>query len=152
MTGLSERLKACIAIEQAAAEIYHGFVALFPEAADFWRELALEEENHVHILIAARGYLAGGRLPEYAVPPYPLIEGTLDLAHAIRERIKKGDITLKEALDQALYLETSVTESYFREIMTVETKSEALSNLQKLVTDTKSHAESIKEFMKGMGF
>jgi hypothetical protein len=149
---LSTRILACIEVESTAAEIYHLFGKMFPEARQFWYDLAMEEENHASILAIGWGLSRVGRLPEHAVPEsLPLIRKSLELAQEIKKKAEAGEVTLKEALEMSVELESAITEKYFSEVMTKETDSSAIEKLQRLVTDTESHIKKIRDFMVEKG-
>jgi bacterioferritin (cytochrome b1) len=149
---LSERLKACIAVESNVAEIYHTFRKMFPEARDFWHQLAMEEENHAAILAVGEGFHRVGKLPDYFVPDsLPLINQSLTFIKEVQRRIEEEDISLKEALELSLQLERTMEESYLYEIITKETDSKMISKLQKLAVDTGSHIKQIEDYKAGKG-
>lgn len=150
---LGARIDRCIAVESACAEIYHAFSEMFPEARDFWRQLALEEENHVAILIVGKGFQRVGKLPEDFMPPSEQALSTVCMkAEIMKRKVRSERVSLPEALEIALSLEKLLCESYFMEIMAVRTDSEVLSRLQKLHIFTKSHVEKIREFIRSRGF
>lgn len=146
---LSDRIEACIAIEVTFAEIYHALSDMFPEERNFFRELASEEENHAAILAVGRGYEKAGKLPPEVVPDSIVpIQGTLDNALNFKAKIAAGSIAIGEALATMLQFEESTCDSYFHEMMTRESDSKVITNLQKLLIDTRSHAEKIRELIK----
>jgi hypothetical protein len=150
---LGSRIDRCIAVETACAEIYHAFSEMFPEARDFWRQLALEEENHATILIVGKGLQRTGKLPEDFMPPSGKALSTVCLkAEVMKRKVRSGKISLSEALEMALSLEKLLCESYFMEMMAMRTDSEALARLQRLHVFTKSHVEKIREFVRSAGF
>jgi rubrerythrin len=149
MDDLSERIEACIDVENAVAEIYNAFSNNFPEARSFFRELSKEEENHATVLAVARGYHRIGKLPERAVPSsLPEIYGTLDLARNIKDKVKSREISLEEAIEMSLSIENSKAEAYLQETLIKERDERVISNLKKLLIDEKSHIEKINEFKK----
>jgi rubrerythrin len=116
MGELSERLDACIAVENTIAEIYVDFGNRFPVAMSFFRVLAKEEENHAAILAIGKEFDRVGKLPEDVVPEsMPHIHGSLNLIKNVKERIKGREITLKDALEMSLSMEETKVESYVQE-------------------------------------
>jgi rubrerythrin len=149
---LSERIEACIDVENAVAEIYNSFSNNLPAARSFFRELSKEEENHATVLAVAMGYHRMERLPEHVVPEsLPEIYGTLDLARNIQDKVKSRDISLEEALEMSLSIEKSKAEAYLQETLIKERDERVISNLKKLLVDEKSHIEKITEFRKNHG-
>ena len=150
---LFERLRICIAVEEKAAKIYRELASLFPDERGFWDELAKEEDTHAYILAVALGLDKVGRLPDYTVPTYlSVIKETLDMAHIIEEKIETKTISLKEAAEGALELETSVSESYLNDVMNKVTDSETIKKLQRLLNDTDSHVKRLRRFIADRGF
>jgi rubrerythrin len=148
----AERIAACIAVENAIASVYNDFSNMFAEARDFFGDLSSEEVNHATVLEVAAGYNNAGKLPPEAVPvALPHIDATLNFIAGVREKIKRADVTLEQALDMALAMETSKAESYLLETLTKDTDEKVISKLRKLLVDERSHIEKIKEFMKRLG-
>ena len=143
-------LLSCIDVEIAAAEIYKSFVKMFPAERDFWAQLAREEEDH------ARLYLAGDILEvtgEYSGIKFPLpafIKKTVEFTEQIKEEIWSRPITLKEALDMALKLEKTITESIIFE--TPDNSSQLVTNIRKIINDTESHVDRIEKLRIEKGF
>ena len=52
------------------------------------------------------------------------------------------------ALKTALKIEEAVAEKYLHKLMVMKTDSRAVSYIQQFYTETKSHAEMIKDFLK----
>ncbi len=152
-TELSERIKTCIAIESAIAEIYHSFAKLFPEEKNFWYELAMEEENHASVLLEGSRYVELGILPGYVVPKsLRKMKRTLQLIDDTRKEMESGHMSMKEALDAAMKLELTMEESYVLEVLTSETDDEVISRLQKLLSDTKLHITKVSEYIQKKGY
>jgi rubrerythrin len=150
--AISDRLKACIAVEKTAAEIYRNFSGLFPEARALWDGLAMEEENHAAVLIVSKRFLRDGKLPGEVVPPVMgPVQASLELAADISRNIRTRNPSLREALDMALELERSVAENYFLEAMESKNPSGVMAVLQHMVRETNSHVEKIHRFMQQAG-
>lgn len=143
-------LMSCVDLEVAVSLIYKEFMLMFPAEADFWGQLAREEEDH------ARLYLAGDILKviwEYSgirFPPPAFIEKTIDFTRQIREQIASRPITLKEALDMALKLEKTLMESIIFDLS--DSDNPVIRNLRKIFTDTESHVDRIERFRVEKGF
>jgi DNA-binding ferritin-like protein len=152
MEEISERIEVCIAVENAVADIYNSFSNMFPEARIFFKELSKEEEDHATILMVAKAYHRVGKLPEHIVPgPLPDIYGTLDHVRNVKERVKSDDISLKEALDIAAEIEDAVAESLLQETLRKETDERVILNLKKLMLESKTHSQRIREFRNRRG-
>jgi rubrerythrin len=146
--NITENLKLCISIEAMTADIYHSFSRMFPEAAEFWSDLAASEENHTTILLTFAGYHLVSGLPNSIVPDsISEIDETFRLVDSIKKKIAKEVFSLKEALDMALRIEYSMGERYFQEVITQETDSDIIRTLRKMLTDEELHAAKIEKFM-----
>jgi len=143
-------LMNCVDLEVAVSLIYKEFMLMFHAEADFWGQLAREEEDH------ARLYLAGDILKvigEYAgiqFPPAAFIEKTIEFTQQIRAQIESRPITLKEALDMALKLEKTIMESIIFDLPNSD--NPVIRNLRKIFTDTESHVDRIERFRIEKGF
>jgi rubrerythrin len=152
MMEISESLRICTSIEGMTAEIYHALSKLFPEAKDFWYDLALSEENHTNILLAAAGLNRAGILTECIVPSsLPRIRETLGLVRDSKKKVETGSLLLKDAIEIALEIENSTGEIYFQEVLTQQTDSKVVMELRKMLIDEELHNVKIKSFMKSRG-
>jgi rubrerythrin len=145
-----ERSKGCIAIETGIAAIYRGFARMFPEAKDFWSNLAMEEENHAAILTIAAEYEKRGRLPVSLAPrSWSQIRETLELLSTVRKSIEGANVSLQEALEIALRLEAATREYHLLQVKASETNSVILAALQSLAIDNGWHVQKIDSFLRG---
>lgn len=152
MMEMSESLRICTSIEGMTAEIYHAFSKLFPEVREFWYDLALSEENHTNILLAAAGLNRAGILKEYIVPSsLPYVRETLGLVSDSKKKVETGTLSMKGAFEMALKIENSTGEIYFQEVITQQTDSKVIMELRKMMTDEELHNVKIKRFMKSRG-
>jgi hypothetical protein len=152
-TEMSESLRICISIEAMTAELYHALSRLFPQTRDFWYDLALSEENHTNILLAAAGLHRSGIPTEHIVPSsLPRIRETLTLVESCKKRIEANGLSLGDAFTMALEIENSTGEIYFQEVITQQTDSAVIMGLRKLLSDEELHPVKIKNFMKSGGF
>lgn len=140
----------CIDVEIAAAEIYKTFMRMFPEEGDFWGRLALEEEDHARLYLVGDLLDLTGRHPAFRLPHPALISRTMAFAEQVREEISTRPITLKEALELALKLEKSVTESIVFELP--ESDNPIIANVRKIITDTEAHVDRIERLRLEKGF
>jgi rubrerythrin len=146
---LHERSDRCIAIESGISVIYKRFARMFPEAQDFWSNLAMEEENHAAILTIAAEYERRGKLPVSLFPSsWSQIAETLELLGTVRERIECYDVSLKEALEMALQLEAATREYHLFEMTDKNANSVILAGLQRLAIDNEWHVKIIDLFLR----
>lgn len=143
----SERLQACILVEEKAAEIYRALGGHLQETKGFWEEMAREEETHALVLAVARNFQRDGSVPEKIAPSgLGPIQRSLDLAAKTLERISEGAPSLKEAVRMALGLEGTLAESYFIEAMGAKNASGVMAVLQHMAGESRQHVEKLREF------
>ena len=143
-------LMDCVDLEVAASLIYKEFMLMFPDEGDFWARLALEEEDHARLYLAADILKVTGVFSGIHFPPAVLIKKTLEFTGQIQELIRSRPINLKEALDIALKLEKTLAESIVFEFPDI--SSPIIANLRKIITDTEAHADRIERFKIEKGF
>jgi rubrerythrin len=123
---------------------------MFPEAKDFWSNLAMEEENHAAILTIAAEYEKRGRLPVSLAPcSWSQIRETLELLSTLRKSIEGANVPLQAALEIALRLEAATREYHLLQVKANETNSVILAALQSLAIDNGWHAQKIDSFLRG---
>ncbi|MBI5074365.1 MAG: hypothetical protein HZB62_04255 [Nitrospirae bacterium] len=146
--NLPGELKACIDMETLCCRIYKKYATLFPETAVFWEDLAREEEQHISVLIIARGFFRDGKVAaDLKASLLPDMKEALFLAATIYSRITEGPVTIREALSAALHLEETVLESFLTKTLPATSDSPLLMSLQKLVSETRSHADRVREMI-----
>jgi len=146
-----KRLEGCIEVERMAADFYRTLARMFPEHEDFWREMAVEEETHEAILIMARGSSSGEEVSDEIVPDSLLsIKENIALAKKIIDKSDVG-ISVKDAFQLALNLETLAVEVYVQESIKGDWGSPIVAKLKELLNDSKSHMEKIETYMKQRG-
>jgi hypothetical protein len=147
---LSERIEACIVVELLAAEIYLILANSFPDERGFFMDLCHEEQEHAEILTIGMGFQRVGEVPDYIVPASFLrIYESFTHAKDIKEKIENQKVSLKEALELMLELEESLAEKHFQDIFYhAENDSYIINKLRSLQSDSKRHADMIKDFMK----
>jgi rubrerythrin len=147
---LSERIEACVAVELLAAEIYLILADSFPAERDFFMDLCQQEQEHADILTIGMGFQRVGEVPDYIVPESFLrIYETFKLARDIKKKLENEKVSLKGALSMALELEDSIAERHFQDIFShAESDSYIINKLKTLQSDSKRHADKIKDFMK----
>jgi len=149
MADINERIQACIVAELLAADIYRQMASRFPDDSAFFTELAAEEERHADLLTLCKGLKKRNEVPKY-VPPDSLAElqRTIEFATGLKKRLDSGDVSMKEALGEALKLEHSAAEEHFHSFFDGDTESVILEKLKRLQVESGHHAAKIKSFMK----
>ena len=149
MNHYDRLLEEAIFLELNVGELYLLFYRLFPEDAEFWWTLAIEEENHAALLKTVRQM---DQL-NVAIPPDLFPESLQDLQAAnrmIRQAIldfeKNPDRTA--AFRAAYLLETSAGEYHYDAFMKHATDSRVTSIFKHLNGDDVDHANRIREYME----
>lgn len=147
-----EKIMKCISIEASCAEVYRAYAELFPEEREFWEALSREEENHARLYIAGEFFrFIGDSAGKLSLPPSVFIDRTLEYIDNIKKRLQlKSPLSPGEALEMALKVEESLAESYLFEIP--EGGDAALMTFKKLLVDTRTHIDRIKELMIKKGY
>ena len=151
--GLTHLVEESIQIELNVAELYMLFKAVFPEDADFWWRLALEEKNHAALVRSIKeSFLPVGVLPD------KLLSSSLQELRKVNAKIL--DLIVKfrnsppsrgESFRIAFELEESAAEIHFQEFMENAPSSTIEEMFQKLNKDDKDHAARIRSYMEKQG-
>jgi len=134
--------------EEAISELYRTFGEIFPKVADFWNEMAEQEDSQAKMLCSLkRRYEAGQvQLKECRLTKSG-VQYSLDYVNQIIESAKNGEITsLREALAIAYDLENAMIE---KEIFALfEESSPALSKvLEKLYEDNQQQRKKVLDWI-----
>lgn len=150
---MKKRLDLLLDVEAEFAALYRALEKLFPEVGAFWAELAAEEENHAVILRVGKAYADAGKLPSDLLPQdIQGLKETLEAVGEIKEKIELKTLTLKDALQAALHLETFLAERYLHVMMARESDADTLSKLRKLYSAEDEHANAIRKLIAEMGY
>jgi len=142
-----------IQLEHNVAKLYSIFHATFPEDADFWWQLVIEEKTHAALIRAGKESFAPiGKFP------VELLSSSLQ---KLREANKKA-VTLtrkyldtppsrEEAFNIALEFEQSAGEIHFQHFMEKKADTQVIKIFQKLNKDDKDHAIRLRSYMEKHG-
>ncbi|OQY11554.1 MAG: hypothetical protein B6I31_04700 [Desulfobacteraceae bacterium 4572_19] len=142
-----------INLELNVSDIYLLFYKFFPNDAEFWWKLALEEKNHAALI-------RGGK--EYFEPvnkfPHNLLHHSLqnlkDTNSKLLSLIKNFENTppsREEAFNIALEIENSACELHYQNFIDEEVNSTTDKIFKKLNKDDKDHAMRIRSYMEKHG-
>jgi hypothetical protein len=143
-------LLECVDLEIAVSLIYREFMRLFPAESDFWMQLALEEEDHARLYLAADLLQVTGEYAGIRFPPAANVTKTLAFTEQIKDQLRKCSLSLHDALDIALMLEKTVAESMVFELP--ESGDPVIINLRKIISDTEAHIDRIDRFKLEKGY
>lgn len=147
-------LEESIRLELQVANLYLLYKNMFPEDADFWGKLMLEEVNHASILRSLKECFAPVDLWTQGLLAPVLVDlqtvnGKLT---GLLGKCREGKPPRAEAFWVALELEQSAGELHFQEFMeTVEPFSELDKVFKRLNGDDRDHAKRIRLYMASQG-
>ena len=150
---LAPLAEEAIRVEQHISNLYLIFFEAFPEDAEFWWQLVIEEKNHAALIRSGLEYfLPAGRFPAEIVPP--MLDGlrkTNQRLAGIIEGFQKKPPSRQEAFNTALRLEQSAGEIHFQRAMAKEADSDIMELFQRLNKDDMDHADRIRSYMQQKG-
>ena len=152
--NMLQLIEEAIKLELNVAEIYLGFHHRFPEDANFWWKLVLEEKNHAGLLKNGKQFLLdAGMFPSELVATS--LDAIVNENHEL-ERIllqeKETPLSRASAFNLAVKLEESAWEIHFHHAMRERRNtSEGLKLFQNLNADDKDHADRIRNYMRQNG-
>lgn len=148
---LRQLIEEATRLELNIARIYLGFHHRFPDDANFWWKLIIEEENHAALLVSGKQYFldAGmfpGELVDTSLATLKSLNGELE--HIIRQD-KESPMSRVAAFNLAVKLEESVGEIHFQQAMhATERPTEAIRLFQRLNKADLDHADRIRSYMR----
>jgi hypothetical protein len=151
---LRQLVKETIKLELNVAKLYLSFHNRFPEDADFWWRIAIEEKHHAALLRSGEQYfLDAGEFPSELVATSltAIINFNSELESMLKQ---KGEAPQSRefAFNFALQLEESAGEIQFQHAMQeTEYSSEALKLFQRLNEGDIDHADRIRSYMHQNG-
>jgi len=139
--GLMSQNELCL------AELYNVYAGKFPEAGEFWRKMAKEEEGHARIL---KNFQEGLKIGELVSRDRVFSSNVYESITYIKGKIaeaREKPLTLKDALVIGDLLESSfLEEAYFRVV--AGDSSRFRSGIISLVQDTERHKALLKDMLQ----
>lgn len=147
---LTQLSNEAIQLELNVSELYLLFFQLFPEDAEFWWQLSLEEKNHaVMIRSGVDFFMQAGMFPtELLTASLSSLRKANDKLISLLEQYQAVPPSREEAFNRALVTERSAGEIHFQQIMTKSPASRIVKLFQTLNEEDKNHAERIETYMK----
>jgi len=134
-------------LELNVSRLYFRFYELFPEDADFWWKLTLEEKNHAALLENLKHVI---RL--VGNPPGELMALRSDDIKNANSRVQteldkiNPDISRSDAFSIAIMIEESAGEIHYQAFIDDDDLPKEYRVFQKLNMDDKDHAESMRSY------
>ncbi len=139
-----EMLELLAANEELISNLYTSYADRFPEHKDFWQGLAIDEIKHAKWLRAIDAQHTRGRM-EVDVKRFNK-EAIKTYHQYLKEEISKvsNDLPLKVALTTSLYIEKSLIEQKYFEVLTGDSAKvrKTLANLEEA---TKDHINRVQK-------
>jgi rubrerythrin len=147
VSGENEIVEKLKEIELTVSVLYDVYSEKFKEQKDFWRGLALEEQDHARIIENLPSQAGDGKI-FYNEKRFDMqfVEDSLEFVRRKIELAKNEDIRLKDALSTALHIEQKLTEKAFFAIFDGD-KAALKDVFTRLDTETRNHRNKIKELL-----
>jgi rubrerythrin len=148
---LDTLLDEAIRHELTVSQLYFEFFQAFPDDADLWWTLSVEENGHAGLLEAGRK-LFGSEYGEEILPARIeyLTEANLMLDKLL-EQMKDQPLSREAACRIALEIETTTDGMIFENALEPAQDSEVLTIAERIRRDDERHAARIRAYMKDQG-
>lgn len=131
--------------ELGLSHLYRYYAGLFPEHQEFWENLSIEENTHAFMLNNFRKLIEKG---EYKLSPRRFslssIENNLQRLSSLQNHAMKSGISLKEALESAMEIESGIIEHKIFDPFD-DDPPEVKRILNALTEDTRRHSQTVKD-------
>jgi hypothetical protein len=147
--NLMKLAEEAIRLEYNVSKLYMIFRDAYPDDADFWWQLVIEEGNHAALIKSGRDYfMPAGIFPDGMLPSMEKLQEANKELESLLEQYEASPPSRETAFNVALKMEMSAGEIHFQETMTKSVDSEVLAMFQKLNQDDKNHAKRIRAYMQ----
>jgi hypothetical protein len=138
-----------IKLENNAANLYKLFHSQFPEDADFWWKLYLEEKNHAVLITSGKEFAAVDEFPnEIFAESVDELKKTNEYLTELAEKFTESPPSRQQAFAAALEVEMSAGELHFQRFMENSGGAWFGDIFRKLNTDDKDHAKRVRAYAK----
>ena len=148
---LETRLDEAIRHELTVSLLYFEFFQAFPEDADLWWTLSVEESGHAGLLEAGRK-LFGSAYGEEILPSR--VEDLAEANHKLEkllEQMEKQPLSREAACRIALEIETTTDGMIYANALEPAQDADVPTISERSRRDDPRHAEKIRAFMKDQG-
>jgi len=143
-----------ISFELLIAKIYMRFSQMFPEDADFWWKLVIEEKGHAAILRSGYESFAPMNLfpAELTAISFTELQAALEGKEAFIKAIDENPASFdrRKALLAAIKIEEQDIEKIFEELMEYAPATRAIALFQQLNEGSRGHARRMIEHLKNI--
>ena len=146
-------IEESINLELNVSDLYLIFHELFPDDAEFWLNLALEEKNHAAIFRSGKEVLNQLKMFPHNLLHHNLqdLKDTNSTLLSLIKSFKNTPPSREEAFNIGLKVEISAGELHFQDFMDEEANSGIVQFFQELNKNDKDHAMRIRSYMDNHG-
>ncbi len=151
--AVTSLIEESINLELNISDIYSLFHKLFPDDAEFWWMLVLEEKNHAALFRSGKESFEPVNKFPYNLLHHSLqnLNDTNSELRSVIKNFENSPPSREEAFNIALKIENSACELHFQKFMDRETNSTIDEIFKKLNNDDKDHAKRIRSYMEKHG-
>ena len=149
--NLDTLLDEAIRHEHTVAMLYYEFFQAFPDDADLWWKLSVEENGHAGLLEAGRKVF-GSEYGEEILPAR--VEYLIEANHMLEkllEQMKEQPLSREAAFRTALEIETTTDGMIFENALQPAEDSDGSALSERIRRDDLRHASMIRAYMKEHG-
>lgn len=144
-------LDEAIRHEHTVSLLYFEFFQAFPDDADFWWTLSVEENGHAGLLEAGRKVF-GSEYGEEILPAR--VEYLIEANHMLEkllDQMKERPLSREAAFRTALEIETTIDGMIFENALQPPEDTDASAISERIRRDDLRHASMIRAYMKEHG-
>ena len=140
-----------ITLEINMLKLYTLFQEIFPEDSMFWRELVVEERNHIVLLKKVKPFLPFDQelSDEFLSLNIESMISTNKMVSSALIELKQ-DVNREVAYKFAHKIENSASELHYQYLINLETESKLAHIFQQLNFDDNDHAKRINEYISSI--
>jgi len=148
---LEALLDEAIRHELTVSLLYFEFFQAFPDDADLWWTLSVEENGHAGLLEAGRR-LFGSEYGEEILPArVEYLRGANRMLEKLLEQMKQHPLSREAAFRTALEIETTTDGMIFENALQPAQDADVPTISERIRCDDLRHAERIRAYMKEQG-
>ena len=148
---LEALLDEAILHERTVAQLYFEFFQAFPDDADLWWTLSVEENGHAGLLEAGR-QIFGSEYGEEILPTrVEYLREANRMLEKLLEQMKEQPLSREAAFQTALEIETTTDGMIFESALQPEPDADVLTLSERIRRDDQRHAAKIRAYMKDHG-
>jgi len=150
MDNLSKIIDESINLELKVSKLYALFHKIFPDHANFWWKLTIEEKNHAALVLTGKEHFASiGTIPDNLLSrELEKLKVTNYELDFLINKFSTHPPSEEEAFDLAIQIEESAGELHFQSFMNKKGSAPIDKIFRQLNHGDKDHAERLKSYKK----